>query len=194
MNRSFTITIPEPCSEKWTDMIPKKGGKFCVSCDKIVVDFTKMTDSELLDYFKHYQGGTCGNFNTMQIDRLIQPLPKERRFHHFHRIVATVVGLFLSMSGKTQSSDSLKLKPITEISPLKAKLISLTATTKLKHKHTLEAQFITLEASMSGFTCIKPVEIYKNESLLNTFNYSIKDFLDRILSKNTEGGKKPPFK
>jgi hypothetical protein len=30
-----------------------------------------MSDKELLDYFKNYQGSVCGSINPMQLDRII---------------------------------------------------------------------------------------------------------------------------
>jgi len=37
------IHIPEPCSENWDKMTPQGGGRYCLSCDKVVTDFTNMT-------------------------------------------------------------------------------------------------------------------------------------------------------
>jgi hypothetical protein len=44
MSRSVQINIPKPCHENWHSMTPKEQGRFCGSCDKIVVDFSKMSD------------------------------------------------------------------------------------------------------------------------------------------------------
>ena len=37
--KALTLTIPEPCGENFNAMTPVKGGKFCGSCDKTIVDF-----------------------------------------------------------------------------------------------------------------------------------------------------------
>jgi TonB family protein len=46
------ISIPNPCHEDWNQMTSKEQGRFCSSCQKTVVDFTKMTKTEISDYFK----------------------------------------------------------------------------------------------------------------------------------------------
>ncbi len=44
------ISIPTPCSENWDQMLPDEKGKFCLSCQKCVLDFTKIYDEEILKY------------------------------------------------------------------------------------------------------------------------------------------------
>jgi TonB family protein len=46
------ISIPKPCHEDWNQMTPNEQGRFCLSCQKTVVDFTNMTKTEISDYFK----------------------------------------------------------------------------------------------------------------------------------------------
>ena len=50
MNSKSKITIPKPCHENWNAMTPKEKGKFCNSCSKTVVDFTKKSPSEIKQY------------------------------------------------------------------------------------------------------------------------------------------------
>jgi len=64
----FQIKIPKPCSESWNAMIPNGNGRYCHSCNKIVVDFTVMTTDEIKNYFKQVSGaGTCGRFSYDQV-------------------------------------------------------------------------------------------------------------------------------
>ena len=68
MKQSFKIEIPKPCFENWDKMTPQKDGKHCASCNKVVVDFTKMTDEEVKHYFISNQSiKTCGHFYKDQI-------------------------------------------------------------------------------------------------------------------------------
>ena len=62
------LTIPEPCHEDWNKMSPTQKGKFCKSCAKDVVDFTKNSKEEIIDYLSDATGKTCGRFKTSQID------------------------------------------------------------------------------------------------------------------------------
>jgi hypothetical protein len=49
--KKIAISIPKPCSEKWTEMEVAEEGRFCQSCEKTVIDFTKFSDKELLAFF-----------------------------------------------------------------------------------------------------------------------------------------------
>lgn len=65
----FKPSIPHPCHQNWDNMILEKGGRYCNSCDKVVIDFTKIGDKELLQYFsKNSSTEICGLVNTTQIE------------------------------------------------------------------------------------------------------------------------------
>lgn len=70
---TFKIIIKTPCSENWETMIPNEEGNHCLSCRKTVVDFTSMTDSQIIHYFQNYKGKTCGRFLETQVNRPILP-------------------------------------------------------------------------------------------------------------------------
>jgi len=62
------LFVPEPCHENWTDMTAEDKGRFCQSCAKTVVDFTKSTKTEVIDYLKEAEGKTCGRFLSEHLD------------------------------------------------------------------------------------------------------------------------------
>jgi hypothetical protein len=67
------IHLDNPCTEAWGDMTSTEKGRFCTQCAKTVVDFTHMTDAEMLNFFKKNQGKeVCGRINPHQ---LVKPLP-----------------------------------------------------------------------------------------------------------------------
>jgi hypothetical protein len=96
MNSS--ISIPKPCHEDWNKMDPNNEGKFCNSCHKTVVDFTKMSKEEIQTYFKQKAGGnTCGHFYASQLKENIKTKPSVfKRVSYFATIA---LGLFLPLSG-----------------------------------------------------------------------------------------------
>jgi hypothetical protein len=69
--QSVNISIAEPCHENWDAMLEAEKGKFCLSCQKQVVDFSNMTDSEVLTFLNSNTGSTCGKFMNDQLDRSI---------------------------------------------------------------------------------------------------------------------------
>lgn len=58
-------------------MTQEEKGRFCSSCKKIVVDFTGMSDRELVAFFKKPSGSLCGRFNQEQLGRDIV-IPRKR--------------------------------------------------------------------------------------------------------------------
>ena len=64
------INIPKPCNENWNSMLPNKNGRFCNSCDKTVVDFTKMNTIEIQKYFieNSNKERICGHFKSNQVE------------------------------------------------------------------------------------------------------------------------------
>ena len=70
MSKKFQLQIPEPCHEDWSKMTPVEQGRFCGSCQKAVVDFTGMSDMQLVAFFKKQStGSVCGRFYNDQLDR-----------------------------------------------------------------------------------------------------------------------------
>lgn len=53
-------------------MTPNERGRFCGQCQKTVVDFTTMTDDEVLATLQATSGNTCGRFFAQQLDRPLQ--------------------------------------------------------------------------------------------------------------------------
>ncbi len=60
------IRIEEPCTASWRKMTPGKDGRFCGSCEKTVVDFTKKTNEEIAAYFLAH-GKVCGRYRPDQV-------------------------------------------------------------------------------------------------------------------------------
>ncbi len=62
-------TIPTPCPEDWEKMKIGLTSRFCESCSKYVMDFTKMSRQEILEYLLENQSQrTCGRILPSQLD------------------------------------------------------------------------------------------------------------------------------
>lgn len=67
---NFIVRIPEPCHEDWNKMLPDEKGKFCLSCNKSVFDFSGKTDAEIKTILlEHKDQKVCGHFKKSQVDR-----------------------------------------------------------------------------------------------------------------------------
>lgn len=67
--KKLYLSIPQPCHEDWNKMSPEDKGRLCASCQKVVVDFTSMSDRQLAEFFKKPQGHACGRFQQEQLER-----------------------------------------------------------------------------------------------------------------------------
>lgn len=79
MKPSIKISIPTPCHENWAAMTPTEKGRFCNSCQKQVVDFTRMGDAEIAGVLKS-NTGLCARVLPSQTDRQLH-LPHHRKRH-----------------------------------------------------------------------------------------------------------------
>lgn len=74
------ISIPRPCEENFAAMPIVEGGRLCGQCSQVVIDFTRMTDAQLIDWMRSHRGG-CGIFRRDQLDRdLIEPVVRKAPF------------------------------------------------------------------------------------------------------------------
>lgn len=69
--RSLTINIPDPCKQAWSDMAPVEDGRFCQHCQKKVIDFSAMTDKEIITTIHKDEGKLCGRFLPDQLGRTL---------------------------------------------------------------------------------------------------------------------------
>ena len=77
MAKYIQIQVTTPCHEKWEDMQATADGSFCSSCQKTVIDFSMMSDEQLIRFFKKPIKNVCGKFYTDQLDQEYE-LPVKR--------------------------------------------------------------------------------------------------------------------
>ncbi len=68
LRNNINISIPKPCHENWEAMTPAEKGRFCSVCSKTVLDFTKASDKEIVNYLSNNKNA-CGRFYNHQLDR-----------------------------------------------------------------------------------------------------------------------------
>lgn len=118
MSKSVQIHIPQPCHENWQKMTPKEQGRFCGSCQKTVVDFTAMSDKELLDYISNTSGQrSCGRFSNDQLNRTISAAKHKRRFSWAY-VWNLLLATFLVTESYAQGEPQIKKKPQVQLPDL----------------------------------------------------------------------------
>src|SRR5690348_15086764 len=79
MSRPLQLRIPTPCHENWENMHPNEKGRHCMACQKTVVDFTLMSDAEIIHYFSKASGSVCGRVGSDQLNRKLEvPRPPRK--------------------------------------------------------------------------------------------------------------------
>lgn len=96
MKQQIHIRIAEPCHENWNSMLPAEQGRFCMSCQKQVVDFSSMTDKEILEHIATASKSICGRADNDQLNRLLVAPPEPRRiwWRHWMGLAASFLLLF----------------------------------------------------------------------------------------------------
>ncbi|HYC83746.1 MAG TPA: carboxypeptidase-like regulatory domain-containing protein [Chryseosolibacter sp.] len=104
MERTVTLSIPRPCTEKWDNFLPMPGGGFCQSCSKSVVDFTKMTDDEIRTALQRSPGKVCGRFYPDQLKTYTYPgaVPIKPGLALLKAAAVSALLLFVSKSSSAQ--------------------------------------------------------------------------------------------
>jgi hypothetical protein len=110
------ITIPQPCNIPWDGMTPvDTDQRHCSSCDKVITDFSKMSDDELMLYFRHSNGNMCGRFSVNQINRPFQLLPDKSQKAKWWRTFFLFPLLLFGKSAKSQAVDAVKISNVDSI-------------------------------------------------------------------------------
>lgn len=104
MNKMI-LSINEPCNQNWDAMTETAKGRFCSSCSQTVVDFTLMSDAQLINYFTEYQHErTCGRLLHEQLDNILSvpAEPIRKKFGYWKYFVASSLLFFTKGSIKAQ--------------------------------------------------------------------------------------------
>ena len=116
MAKNLHLHIPEPCHENWDNMTPDQRGRFCMSCQKTVVDFANMSDQEVIQYFNNLKGNTCGRFQDEQLNRDLRS-PGQSRLKWYKYFLQVMIPALL-VTSKSYSQGEIKSKPTICISPI----------------------------------------------------------------------------
>lgn len=124
--KKIQLSVPEPCHEDWNKMTPKDQGAFCGACSKVVVDFTKMTNREVIQYFEEKKGQkTCGRFKTQQLDVPISALIPSNSFYSRYKNLMLSFFLGLSLPSFLKADNyRIKMNPFSDQAELPSQEVS----------------------------------------------------------------------
>ena len=138
---NYLVSINKPCHENWENMTQSNQGKFCASCAKNVIDFSKMSDKEIINVLEQNSGknsgNLCGRFQQKQLNRTILYENKTNNFTKFYQILSGL--LFFSFAESTAEV----IKPRTSISPTRTDISESKDSLKMPPKNeTLKGKII----------------------------------------------------
>jgi hypothetical protein len=85
-------------------MTPDQQGRFCAQCQKTVVDFTAMTDAQVLAHIQQTSETGCGRFRPDQLNRtMVEPL--NRRVSRWQWASLLLSGWLSSQTAQAQSGN-----------------------------------------------------------------------------------------
>ncbi|KAA5537208.1 hypothetical protein F0919_05925 [Taibaiella lutea] len=142
MSRSVIIQIPEPCHENWEGMKPNACGRFCTSCEKIVIDFSHMTDSELIKIISNTGSRACGRFDESQLNRPIA-IAREKSSGPFLFVISKVAASFILLQTLVNNSFGQKL-PVSSIE-------------QTAHTNTGDGRKLIIKGRIQDFNTKKPL-------------------------------------
>jgi hypothetical protein len=95
---SVSIGIERPCLEKWANMEAGAEGRLCGLCNKTVVDFSLMSDKDILTYLAGHKGGLCGRLKQSQLNRPLEAAHGITRIKPISLRIAASMALVLGLS------------------------------------------------------------------------------------------------
>lgn len=98
MNKFLKIEIAKPCAENWDKMTNVEQGKFCSSCNKIVIDFSTKSSAEIINFFENKNDRVCGRFTTIQLNQVnyYLAIPKTNNWLKYMGVLAIGAMVFTS--------------------------------------------------------------------------------------------------
>ena len=100
---TIQLRIAQPCPESWSAMTPTGPGRHCAACQKVVVDFSHKTDSEILAYLARAGSSPCGRFRADQLARPLHPAAPVSRWRSWLASILAVGGVLGSGRAAAQA-------------------------------------------------------------------------------------------
>lgn len=144
MKPTVQLQIDTPCHENWDAMTPVDHGRFCQACVKEVVDFSTMTDQQILYYLANEKGNICGRLSESQIQRPLIPATEQPKTKWWYALLMPL----LMVVNKANAQQTPKQKK-GEISVKPADTVIIAGYTTIKPVLP-EATIVASEFSISG--------------------------------------------
>lgn len=123
---SIQINIAKPCHENWNAMTPGEQGRFCAACEKTVIDFSGMSDQEVLSFFSTTGTDVCGRLSTGQLNKTFHE-QSPQRFSWAYAWNMIIAATLLSVNAKGQSKKTTVKKAVVSQKKLSEEMVMMGA-------------------------------------------------------------------
>lgn len=103
------IEIAEPCHQNWLNMTETTGGRHCSSCNKVVTDFTGMTNDQIISIISN-TNSLCGRLEDWQLNSINQQLKQPQNGWFNWRGLSLMACLLFIFSATKVSAQQAKVK------------------------------------------------------------------------------------
>ena len=133
--QKLQLSIPKPCHENWQNMTATEQGRFCNACAKEVIDFSMMTDSEVLNYFTTItNNNVCGRVLPSQLNRPITyPMQIKKKMYWYWNYMV----MFFMFFGK---SNAIKAQ---------GKIVAPVAQNQVKRSHSPNGEVVVVAGAIN---------------------------------------------
>lgn len=116
--KAIFLKVENPCTEQWNSMNVSENGRYCMACEKVVIDMTTWSDQQFIDFFNRNTGAVCGRVKRHKTNQWIQgytPPVKSTRYK-YKKLLAFLISCFsLSMNslafGTNKKNYSEQMEP-----------------------------------------------------------------------------------
>ena len=115
MMKEIKLHIQSPCSENFNDFKPTQKGGFCQSCSKEVIDFTKMSDEQLNQFFLNNESSQiCGRLRKEQLAKTFKRKPSLYQYVAGVGLACLSFFSFNALQAQSKSNEKVNEKTITQ--------------------------------------------------------------------------------
>ena len=115
MKKQYLLSVKEPCAENWENFTPTSDGGFCSSCRKNVVDFTKMSDKEVMQFLGEVTGNTCGRLRSNQLNYAFSPSTNSNKLLGWQWMKAGIASLSMILVSQNGFAKNIDIQPKVEV-------------------------------------------------------------------------------
>lgn len=117
MSNQKKVSILKPCKLNFKNFKKTEAGGFCDSCNKEVIDFTKMNPDKIASHLNDNTRGICGRMTKYQLEQSYRAKEDYQKINYHSHLMALSLSFFLISPISSVKAESLLLPKKTKELP-----------------------------------------------------------------------------